>query len=134
MGECQMTRWGHKVHKNIGTMVRCLVLQLLHSSLTDPTQSATHDQGKYWTSMSNRKLWSYRSLIFKELDVKNVLMWFMPLKSLTLIVWNFPGNPEAISRDFIPGKNAIFPGFPVPGKMPFSRDFPSREFPGSNPN
>ena len=28
-------------------MVRCLVLPLLHRSLTYPTQSATHDQGKY---------------------------------------------------------------------------------------
>ena len=47
VGESHMTRWGHRAHNNIGTMVRCLVLPLWHHSLTDPTQSATHDQGKY---------------------------------------------------------------------------------------
>ena len=47
---------------------------------------------------------------------KYVLFWFMPLKSLTLIVWKFPGNPGAISRDSVPGKNVVFPGFP--GKQP----------------
>jgi len=35
--------------------------------------------------------------------------------------------------DFFPGIPGQFPGIPFPGKMPFSRDFLSQEFPGSNP-
>ena len=45
VGESLMTRLGHRAPNNIGTLVG--VLPLLHRSLTDPTQSATPDQGKY---------------------------------------------------------------------------------------
>ena len=93
-------------------IVQCLVLPLLHHSLTDPTHSATPDQGKYCGqrrcqtgNCDHVEVWYLRNWTWKKL-----LMWYMPLNSLTLIVWNFPGNLGAIFWDSIPGKNAIFPG------------------------
>ena len=44
VGESLMTRLGHRAPNNIGTLVDVLPL---HCSLTDLTQSATPDQGKY---------------------------------------------------------------------------------------
>ena len=106
-----MTRWGHRAHNNICTMVPCLVLPLLHRSLAYPTQRKVLRV----TSMSNRKLWSCRSLIFKELDVKNVLMWFMLLEKSDFNSMKFSRE----SRGYFPGFNSRekfrFPGISRPG-------------------